>query len=408
MNFQLNLNSLANSNKKQLLTPRVEPGQQYHINKNLQNPNFGQKNHHNHNSSQDYGYNEKSFSITILSSQKIAENKFIEIQNKTYEVLKLIGTGNFGQVFHLQKLNSQEQFALKVQKQMNKDEADILLEFKKNTFKNLVNTIECLFNHQTQEYFVLMEYCEQSLEDYLRSGELEKTNIRYIMKSIANGIKELHAKGIIHRDLKPENILIFSIKDGENTQACYKICDFGLSSQKKYSLTYCCGTSHYMAPEQIQNLKNIKIGYNSKVDIWAFGAVIFELFSREVLFMGNSNQEVYELILNTKQKDLDAKIKVKLGHLEFFDLVIKMMQINPEDRIEIEQVIEKLKNSGSKCIKSKISSNNFQQSKVINNLNFKQAPYPKMQIQQQTQFQINKQFPQPFKNQKTQERLNQL
>lgn len=53
-----------------------------------------------------------------------------------------------------------------------------------------------------------MEYCQQSLYDKLKKGNIPKDEIRFIMKEIGNGILELHDLGRAHRDLKPENILI--------------------------------------------------------------------------------------------------------------------------------------------------------------------------------------------------------
>ncbi|CAD8144519.1 unnamed protein product [Paramecium octaurelia] len=349
--------------EKALLTPRPVPTQQQTIFR-IQNPTdekiqqFLGRTHHHHNSFYEPG--QMIFSFTLLTLEKILKNAHVEIQQIKYKVLKLIGQGSFGQVFLLNKENSNLYFALKVQKQMNEEEKKILSGLKGIKFKNLVNTIECLCNSQTKEYFILMEYCEKSLEDVIHQEKLNHQDARYIIKQIANGIRELHEKKIIHRDLKPENILVFSFIDGENTQITYKICDFGLSSTKQSSQTYKCGTSHYMAPEQIQGLSDKAIGYNASVDIWALGAVIYELFSGEVLFMGNSNQEIFDLILSTKQEKLEERIKNKIGNLEHVNLVLQMMQIDPNKRITINEAINKLTKGGTKKINQNKSLNDIQ------------------------------------------------
>ncbi|CAK58496.1 unnamed protein product (macronuclear) [Paramecium tetraurelia] len=332
------------------------PIQQQTDQKNLQ---FQGRAPHHHNSFHET--RQQAFSFTLLTLEMLHNNlDHIQIQQIKYKVIKKIGQGSFGQVFLLNKENSNLYFALKVQKQINEQEKKILLDLKGIKFKNLVNTIDCLQNCQTKEYFVLMEYCEKSLQDVINQEKLNHQDARYIIKQIANGIRELHEKQIIHRDLKPENILVFSYVDGENTQITYKICDFGLSSTKEISQTYKCGTSHYMAPEGIQNLSNKFIGYTASVDIWALGAVIYELFSGEVLFMGNSNQEIFDLILSTKQESLEEKIKNKIGNLEHVNLVLQMMQIDPNKRITINEVINKLTKGGTKKINKNKSVNDLQ------------------------------------------------
>ena len=60
---------------------------------------------------------------------------------------------------------------------------------------------------------LVMEYCEESLEEKLRQAEKNKApipmvSIKHYTKQIFNGLKQMHAKNICHRDLKPENILL--------------------------------------------------------------------------------------------------------------------------------------------------------------------------------------------------------
>lgn len=59
-------------------------------------------------------------------------------------------------------------------------------------------------------YYVVMEYCKESLYNRIQSkGTIKPDDIRFIMKEIGNGLKEIHDLGFAHRDIKPENILIF-------------------------------------------------------------------------------------------------------------------------------------------------------------------------------------------------------
>lgn len=87
----------------------------------------------------------------------------------------------------------------------------------------------------------------------------------------------MHALGIVHRDIKSHNILI-----DHNLEV--KVCDFGLARFKadigKGSMQY-AGTPVYMAPELFQ-----KRQYDEKVDVFAFGALLWELSMRQVPYDG--------------------------------------------------------------------------------------------------------------------------
>lgn len=109
------------------------------------------------------------------------------------------------------------------------------------------------------------------INDYKNQGKsIDQNLIFHIVFSICLGLKEIHEKKIMHRDLKPENIFV-------TTDNKIKIGDFGISKQlttnKDYASTR-IGTLNYMALKLFGGKK-----YNIKVDIWAFGCIIYELFT---------------------------------------------------------------------------------------------------------------------------------
>ena len=133
-----------------------------------------------------------------------------------------------------------------------------------------------------QNYFnIVMEYCENSdLGNFIKAHKsmnklIDERVIFYISLDICSGIQEIHSKNLIHRDLKPDNLFIskdFKIKIG----------DFGISKQLTNTFNYAkttIGTFTYIAPEILKGEK-----YNKKVDIWALGCILYELFSLNKCF----------------------------------------------------------------------------------------------------------------------------
>ncbi|CAK85280.1 unnamed protein product (macronuclear) [Paramecium tetraurelia] len=297
-----------------------------------------------------------------LFLKDIEKQDLLTISGIEYKKLKLLGKGSYGSVYMIQNKQTLEFYALKIQTSIQKEEVEILSRLKQKTFKNLVNTIEFQKHPETNEYFLLMEYCENSLQNIIDQKPIDHKEARYIIKQIANGIKELHEEKIIHRDLKPENILVFVKKDQNSnmTQNIYKICDFGLSSTKDLAKTLQCGTAHYMPPEQIKHQNNL-LGYDQSVDIWAFGTVIYELFTQKVMFMKSNRQEVYEEILKITQKQIDEKIQTDLKMLDqqYVKLVQKMILIEPSQRITIDQVLIELKQQSTNIATYNVNKENI-------------------------------------------------
>jgi serine/threonine protein kinase len=96
-----------------------------------------------------------------------------------------------------------------------------------------------------------------------------------IICGIVLGMRYVHSRGIMHRDLKPSNILI-------NDLGQTLIGDFGTSRYECDDATWTgdTGTVHYAAPEQYQD----KEGYTSKVDIFSFGLILYEILAGAAVF----------------------------------------------------------------------------------------------------------------------------
>ncbi|MCE5258629.1 MAG: serine/threonine protein kinase [Chloroflexi bacterium] len=120
-----------------------------------------------------------------------------------------------------------------------------------------------------------------------------------LAKKIGEGLAYCHTQGIIHRDIKPENILV-------TPQGQPVILDFGLAMSKGSrrvtyaNLTAVAGTPEYMAPEQIEGQRG-----DQRTDIYALGAVLYEMLSGSPPYQGDSSYAVMNQHLHGALPRLD-------------------------------------------------------------------------------------------------------
>lgn len=112
----------------------------------------------------------------------------------------------------------------------------------------------------------------------------------------ALGVGYLHSLDppMIHRDLKTTNLLV-------DRGMKVKICDFGLSRFKSDKLMSAVGTVHFAAPEVLRNEK-----YTEKADVFSFGTVMWELWSRQCVFDGLPQISVYQKVVDGNMPDVGA------------------------------------------------------------------------------------------------------
>jgi len=125
-------------------------------------------------------------------------------------------------------------------------------------------------------------------EEIVRRKSFTEKDASYVMKQLLQALKYLHEKGIVHRDLKLENLLLV-----EPNKLDIKLADFGLSKIiKGQALTTACGTPFYVAPDILMG-----DGYNSAVDLWAAGVLLYVLLSGRLPFAADSDADLFKAIL---------------------------------------------------------------------------------------------------------------
>jgi len=152
--------------------------------------------------------------------------------------------------------------------------------------------------------FLVMEYLDgETLGARLRKGPMPLTQVLRTAVEIAEALAAAHAQGIVHRDLKPSNVML--------TAGGAKLLDFGLARLRDPTVSglspaspaffsshtapgLIAGTLPYMAPEQLEG-KDV----DARADIFAFGAVLYEMITGRKAFEGTSQASVISAILSS-------------------------------------------------------------------------------------------------------------
>ena len=158
--------------------------------------------------------------------------------------------------------------------------------------------------HQDGVDFLVMEYLEgETLAARLRKGPMPLTQALRTAIEIAEALAAAHAQGIVHRDLKPGNVML--------TAGGAKLLDFGLARLRAAAISglppasrslpstqtapgLIVGTLPYMAPEQLEGNE-----VDARADIFAFGAVLYEMITGRKAFEGASQASVISAILSS-------------------------------------------------------------------------------------------------------------
>ncbi|MFG6497747.1 Stk1 family PASTA domain-containing Ser/Thr kinase [Fictibacillus sp. UD] len=237
-----------------------------------------------------------------------------------YKLLEVIGDGGMAIVYRAKDLILDRDVAVKVlRSEFNKDE-DFIRRFKREAesatsldHPNIVSIYDV--GEDEEIYFIVMEYVQgKTLKQYIKEhGKISVEESLHIMKQIVSGMAVAHDHGIIHRDIKPHNILIT-----ENGTA--KLTDFGIAlAITSATITHTnsiLGSVHYFSPEQARG--GIA---NAKSDIYSFGAVLYEMITGRVPFVG------------------DSPVSVALKHLQ--ENVIEPRRLNPEIPQSVENIVLK-------------------------------------------------------------------
>jgi serine/threonine-protein kinase len=152
--------------------------------------------------------------------------------------------------------------------------------------------------------YLVMELLEgEDLQSRMVRGPMAPVDVLALLDALADSLDEAHAAGIVHRDLKPSNIVLTRRRDGREVP---KLIDFGIARVEGSSHTEqgrVSGTPFYMAPEQARGDDT----QGASADVYAAGALCYELLTGRVPFSGPSAAAVMMAHCQVDAPPLDAK-----------------------------------------------------------------------------------------------------
>ncbi|CAM9203440.1 unnamed protein product [Scytosiphon promiscuus] len=286
-----------------------------------------------------------------------------------YDLIKPIGHGAYGVVISAIDHESNSKVAIKkipgafddlVDAKRIVREIRLLRHFNHENVMKVVDILPPSSLEDFDDVYIISELMETDLHRVIYSRQrLTDEHTQYFLYQILCALKYIHSASVLHRDLKPSNVLL-------NANCDLKLCDFGLSrgvqdEHETGDLTEYVVTRWYRAPEIMLSVQN----YNEAIDVWSVGCIFGEMLGRKPLFAGNDYIHQLKLITSLIGKPAESDLwfvtnprarrfmlglpdtsPVNLGvkfpdsNADAVDLLSKMLILDPNRRITVEQALE--------------------------------------------------------------------
>src|ERR1700722_8294876 len=270
-----------------------------------------------------------------------------EVLAGRFRIVNFVAAGGMGEVYKAEDLLLGRMVALKLLPKELAEDRESLEQFLREakTASALNHASICRvydFGEDAARAFIAMEYLEgETLSARIQRGRLSTVEALKIAIAVADALATAHRKGIVHRDLKPGNIML--------TESGAMLLDFGVARSElrvvsaEVTLTVLtgdvqvAGTLPYMSPEQLHGQR-----VDARSDIFAFGAVLYEMFTGEKAFERKSRSETLIAVERKEPIPLDQFIKDVPNAL---DRIIRFcLRKRPEKRYasmkEVEQELK--------------------------------------------------------------------
>ena len=220
-----------------------------------------------------------------------------------YSIRGFIGRGGMGALYLAWDPKLERDVALKVLRE-GVDSEEMLLRFTREArsaarlrHPHIVTIFDV--GEQDDKPYIAMEYVTgQTLAEIIKASEpLSVARKIELLEELCAGLGYAHRQGIVHRDIKPANLML-------DSEGLLKILDFGIARVSESMMTQTgvlIGTLNYMSPEQVAGST-----VDPRSDIFAVGAVAYELFTYRMAFPGNLQTGILHRILHTEPEPLQS------------------------------------------------------------------------------------------------------
>ncbi len=266
-----------------------------------------------------------------------------------YEIVSALGAGGMGEVYRARDTRLGRDVAIKILPSHLSCNSEVKSRFEREakTLSSVTHPHIChLYDVGSQAgvEFLVMELLEgETLASRLQKGPLPLPDLLKIGVQIADALAKAHRLGITHRDLKPANIML--------TKSGAKLMDFGLAKPSTVgavvtssssgaatatlqspatpisAVGMVVGTIQYMSPEQIEGMEA-----DARSDIFALGAVLYEMATGHRAFAGKSHLSVVSAILHQEPLPLTSVQPASPSSLDY--VVRTCLAKDPDERFQ--------------------------------------------------------------------------